>query len=338
MKKVSVLMTVYNAEKYLKDAIESILSQTFTNFEFIIINDGSTDNSAQIIRSYTDERIKFLDNHNNKGLPASLNEGIKISSGEYIARMDADDISYPMRLEKQVLYMDRHQEVGVSGTGARRSIRGVGYTLIPPTDHKEIKAELLFETVLCHTSVILRRAELETHHLWYDESYQYAEDRELWSRASKKIKFSNIPEILVFYRLHSLQLSMVSDVRLEDQEKINFAMLSLLDLIPSTLEMQLHLGLKSNEIDAKVFIEKCFEWFRKLQESNKKRGYFDSSVLDKVLQKRWLIYHSLYLKPGKWIFREITNPTFLKEFSKLQSTFIIFRYMMRSIIKGVSRL
>ena len=113
---VSVVMPVYNGSKYLKEAIDSILNQTFTNFELIIINDGSTDNSEDIIFSYQDRRIYYLKNEHNKGICITLNRGLDNARGKYIARMDCDDISMPQRLAKQVNYLERHRDVGALGT------------------------------------------------------------------------------------------------------------------------------------------------------------------------------------------------------------------------------
>jgi len=114
--KVTVLMPVYNGEKYLNEAIDSILGQTFKDFKFLIINDGSTDGTADILKSYKDSRIKVTNNEKNIGLTKSLNKGLKMAKSEYIARMDADDISLPTRLQKQVEFMDSHPKVGVCGT------------------------------------------------------------------------------------------------------------------------------------------------------------------------------------------------------------------------------
>ena len=113
--KVTVLMPVYNCEKYLRESIESILNQTFKDFEFLIINDGSSDKSAEIVESYNDNRINFVQNEKNIGLAASLNRGLDIAKGEYIARMDADDISLPERLEKQVRFMETNPQIGICG-------------------------------------------------------------------------------------------------------------------------------------------------------------------------------------------------------------------------------
>ena len=114
--KATVLMPVYNAEKYVAEAIDSILNQTFNDFEFLIINDGSTDNSLDIIKSYDDPRITIINNETNLGLSHTLNKGIELARGEYIIRMDADDISLSIRLEKQIEFMDSNQHIGICGS------------------------------------------------------------------------------------------------------------------------------------------------------------------------------------------------------------------------------
>ena len=145
--KVSVLMSVYNGEKYLREAVESILHQTFIDFEFIIIDDGSTDSTNEVIRSYRDQRIKLLESEKNIGLTKFLNKGIKYSTGEYIGRADVDDVSLKKRFEYQVKYMDRNPEVGICGTqtkfiGQRNSI-----TYCPLT-HEEIRACFRFHNLI----------------------------------------------------------------------------------------------------------------------------------------------------------------------------------------------
>src|SRR5258707_849690 len=116
--RVSVVMSVYNGEKYLGEAVDSILAQTFTDFEFIIIDDGSEDRSPELIEAYVDSRISFLRNEKNVGLTRSLNKGLQVASGEYIARMDCDDVSLPDRFAKQVAFMDANSGVGACGTWA----------------------------------------------------------------------------------------------------------------------------------------------------------------------------------------------------------------------------
>jgi glycosyltransferase involved in cell wall biosynthesis len=202
---VTVLMSVYNGETYLHEAIESILNQTFSNFEFIIINDASTDNSIQIIQHYQDKRIKLIHNQKNLGLTKSLNKGLKLAKGKYIARMDADDISLPERLEKQVNFMNNRPEIGICGTWFQFSSENK--IKRHPTTHKEILTALFDNNAIGHPTSMLRKSILTDFNLCYNETFLAAQDYELWVRGAKVTQLANISEVLVFYRSHKEQVS-----------------------------------------------------------------------------------------------------------------------------------
>jgi glycosyltransferase involved in cell wall biosynthesis len=203
--RVTVLMPVYNSEKYLKDAIESILSQTFGDFEFLIINDGSTDSSMQIVQSYNDKRIKLISNERNIGLPSTLNKGIELARGDYIVRMDSDDISLPIRIKRQVDFMDNNPEIGICGTWTKY----IGVANYPwkslitkyPANHRAIKAKLLFYSSICHASIIMRKSLLEKFKLRFDTEDYGAEDFGFWQKCIPHLLLANIPEVLYFYRV-----------------------------------------------------------------------------------------------------------------------------------------
>jgi len=214
MPKVTVLMSVYNGEKYLREAIDSILNQTFKNFEFLVINDGSTDSTAEILQSYQDPRIKIINNEKNMGLTGSLNKGLKLAKGEYIARMDADDISLPLRLEKEVEFLDKNPELGLVGIlyevidEAGNSFGIVKY----PTTDKEIKRRLLEGNPFGHGSVMLRK-ECIVNVGFYRPEFKYAQDFDLLLRISEKYEVLNISEPLYKFRisLNSLQKKVEQD-------------------------------------------------------------------------------------------------------------------------------
>ena len=150
---VTVLMPVYNAEKYVKQAIQSILDQTYKSFELLIINDGSVDGSAHIIKSFQDPRIRFIENEKNLGLIATLNKGFDLSKGKYVARMDADDVAMPKRLKSQVAYMESHPEIGVYGSAyADLKDNITGKTTVFLQDHDSLKTILLFNSCMAHIS------------------------------------------------------------------------------------------------------------------------------------------------------------------------------------------
>ena len=208
MSYVTVLLSVFNGEKYLSYAIESILRQTFTDFEFLIIDDGSFDNTINIIDSFKDDRIRLIRNSENYGLTKSLNKGIVLSNGKYIARIDADDISLPTRLEKQVAFMDKNPDVGICGSW----FQYINKDIIKkhPTEHEDIKTALFENNAIGHPTAIFRKNIITNFNLFYNETFTAAQDYELWVRASQVTKLANIPEVLVQYRSHNKQVSVVN--------------------------------------------------------------------------------------------------------------------------------
>lgn len=200
--KVTVLMPVYNGEKYLRPAIDSILRQSHKDFEFLLIDDGSTDASPDICGSYRDSRIRLVSNQRNLGLIATLNRGLELAGGEYVARMDCDDVSLPQRLERQVDFMDRNPEVGISGTWFEKLSGRKREIVRPPFDDPTIRFFLVFDNIFLHSSMFLRRAFLNTHGLRYHPDYKYTEDFELWVRCADHTRLANLPEVLVRYRYH----------------------------------------------------------------------------------------------------------------------------------------
>ena len=210
MPKISIVMPVYNGAQYLQKSIDSILSQTYGDFELIIINDGSKDASADIIakNAAKDNRIVSLCNEANSGICITLNKGLDAAQGELVARMDCDDIAYPNRLELQVNYMDKHPDVDVSGT----CLTIFGECIEPHSfdfdaDSNMCYADMLFFTCMAHPTVIMRRSLLEMYHLRYDEHFKGVEDYHLWWRIAQFAKVGNILMPLLYYRKHKKQLT-----------------------------------------------------------------------------------------------------------------------------------
>ncbi len=207
MPKVSVLMPVYNEkEDYLREAISSILEQTFRDFEFMIINDGSDNNVEEVIFSYDDDRIVYIKNEENLKLIKTLNKGLKLAKGEYIVRMDSDDISKPNRIEASVDFMEKHPKVVAAGSYAIGIPRPVKYTL--PTDNTYIRAFCRYiANCMMHPAMILRASVLRENNLSYDENYLHCEDFKLWIELNKIGELANIPEFLLEHRLHDESVS-----------------------------------------------------------------------------------------------------------------------------------
>lgn len=221
---ISVVMSVYNAESYLEEAINSILNQNYKDFEFIIINDGSTDNSLEIIEKHKnqDERIVLI-SRENRGLVSSLNEGIEKAKGKYIARMDADDISLPERFEKQIELMEK-ENIDICG-GHYLSINNFGEPLslnLTPRGHQLCTLSLVSKVPFAHPTVMIKKSFLEKHGLKYGQSInQKAEDLDLWIRIHEKgAKFSNVNEIIFKYRIIENSLSKLNDLKIRQETKI----------------------------------------------------------------------------------------------------------------------
>jgi hypothetical protein len=200
---VSVLMSVFNGESYLKESMESILNQTFSDFEFIIVDDGSTDSTAKILRNYRDPRLVLLHNEQNIGLTRSLNRGLTYVRGDFIARQDADDVSLPYRLERQVAFLKAHPAVGILGSYCRL-IDGEGRRLWlyqVPTHDLHIRWTSLLGNPFAHPSVMVRRDILTANGLCYDETLSVAQDYDLWAKILRHAQGANLSEPLILYRL-----------------------------------------------------------------------------------------------------------------------------------------
>ncbi|MCE3259890.1 MAG: glycosyltransferase [Bacteroidetes bacterium] len=199
--KISVILPVYNAEKYIAEAITSILSQTFSNFELIVVNDGSNDRSEEIILSFKDDRIVYL-RQKNAGLAATLNKGISLANGEYIARQDNDDISLPERLEKQLNFLEEHKEVSLLGTWAEiidEQGRSTGRFHRHHASDSYLKFFLLFDNPFVHSSVMFRKESVKQIGA-YNVSPELFEDYNLWSRLARVSRVANLQLPLLKYR------------------------------------------------------------------------------------------------------------------------------------------
>lgn len=207
---ISVLMPVYNGESHLKEAIDSILNQTFTDFEFLIINDGSTDRSEEIILSYKDDRIRYIINEVNLGIVETLNKGLDIASRKYIVRMDADDVSMAHRFEKQVEFMESNPQIVASGSNIIKfndDINNQKDSSNVKLHNSDLKIQSLFFSAFWHPTMIISSDILKKNNLLYTSEYKHAEDKALWIDISNYGSMANIKDALVYYRVHSDQVS-----------------------------------------------------------------------------------------------------------------------------------
>lgn len=213
--KVSVLMPIYNTnEKFLREAIESILAQTYQNFELLILND-SPDNTHldDVVSSYNDPRIIYAKNEKNMGISKSRNKLMKMAKGEYFAVFDHDDVSLPLRFEKQVAYLDFHPEVGVCGSFF--GLLNKNKITKKPVSSDLIENALMMGCAVHHPSSMIRASVLKENHIEYEEEFTPAEDYALWARLIGKTKFYNIPEPLILYRMHDTQTSCIQEEKMK---------------------------------------------------------------------------------------------------------------------------
>ncbi|WP_101689598.1 glycosyltransferase family 2 protein [Dysgonomonas massiliensis] len=312
MPKVSILMPVYNAEKYLIEAVDSILNQTFRDWELIIINDGSTDRSRELLSQIADNRVIIVDNEKNLGLIDTLNKGINLSKGEYIARMDADDISTSERIEKQVQFMDSHPHHIMCGTNAlvidnSGKVTGKIRNL---TDNQFLQINLLFSNPFIHPSMMIRRDILRSN--LYDKQYKHIEDYELWCRIALLGEVANLQDDLLLYRWHNSNISVINaETQIRSKKEINKRQLERFGVTPDDSELYAHnitfnlyhLGTKQEiSVDKVNDVEK---WFNKLSIQNKKLNIFPQTDFTAFLWSRWLV---LCLSQKRY--NRILNPRF----------------------------
>ncbi|UJF33207.1 glycosyltransferase family 2 protein [Paenibacillus hexagrammi] len=287
---ISVIMPVYNGESFVAEAVESVLSQTFTDFEMIIINDASTDRTADILEAYQDPRIVVVHNKANLRVASSLNKGILLAKGTYIVRMDADDRCMPERFAKQVAFMERNPDCAVCSSSVR--IMGSNRIVSFPMNHEEISSHLVFYCCIAHPTVMLRKEAIFEFSLLYSANMKEAEDYELWTRASRLVDMHVLEEPLLEYRLHPNQATVRGFQemnRLVDQ--IRKQQLLRLDVVPTDDEYRVHRLVcdgaaavyQSTTPAVTADYSAVQQWIKHLIERNRMKKVFDLSSFEDFL-------------------------------------------------------
>lgn len=287
--RITLLMPVYNGEKYLRVAIDSLLQQTYKNFELLIIDDGSSDNSIDIVKSYSDSRIRFDSNGRNLGLIATLNKGFDLAQGEFIARMDCDDISLPKRLERQLQYLEQNPDVGLVGSWFEKMQGSRSTTVKTPVDDASIRFFLLFDNAFLHSSILLRRSLVERMQLRFDTDFPYAEDYELWARISRHTRVANLPEVLVRYRDHAENTS--NRFRKEQNataDRVRRQHLTTLGLYPDDTQLELHLALTNFQFKGGFDrLNAARDWLNELLTASRQSLNLPDDFLHGELDRYW---------------------------------------------------
>ncbi len=303
MPKVSVILPVYNAEHYLHQSIGSILNQTFSDFELLVINDGSTDRSGELIESIPDSRLRFIDNKINQGTATVSNMGLELATGKYLAFMDADDVSLPSRLETQISFLEAHEEVGVLGTG---SIYSDSKKVLRYHEKDEaLRRDMFFFYPFRNPTLMVRNQVVQDNSLTFNPEFKYTLDFEFISRVIGYTQMANISEPLLIYTVHERQISTVKrQVFLDDSDKVCINMLRYLGLQPDETERKLHLQLVSGNYTGEVG-DDVDEWIQKISIAKPDNPFFASLGIPQLIdrlhpsRRRFIFSHRYTMK--EWI-------------------------------------
>ncbi len=297
---VSVLIGTYNPRReHFMEAIKSMTQQTYRNLEIIVVNDGSTVNVLEMIQELNDDRIILINNSDNKGLTKCLNQGLACCKGDFIARMDDDDICEPDRIERQLEQFLLHPTVNVLGCDVRvfGDSNRISHYILKNT-REEQQVDLFFRNAsIAHPSAMLRKSFLDTYGILYNEEYLKAQDYALWVDCVQYTKIDCLGEVLFNYRTHCGQVSSKSrPTQISTQNRIRAAQLNRLGMSPTDEEVKLHIGLCDGEISSYAHLKHCGKWIRKLKKANRKTKYFHHRIFKKELGKKFIISWRILLK------------------------------------------
>ena len=279
---ISCIMSVYNGEPFLREAIDSILGQTYPDFEFIIIDDASTDSSHEIISSYGDKRIRLVTNSENLGLTRSLNKGLELANGQFIARMDADDVSFPTRFAAEIKCLINNPNINLVA-----DTQHVFYVPSKKMSSKEIDIELLFHNCIVHSSVMFR-SHIEGRRMLYDENFKRTQDYALWTTQEFKNSKTFVGEQLVAVRRHEGQISQSSFL---EQNQYKLAVLrrlfSELEIEATDSEVSIHERISSPSPGfSQHFVSEAVRWLNSIVIANNRKNVYDSGLLRKRVKKQ----------------------------------------------------
>lgn len=315
MPKVSVMMPAYNVEKYIGEAIESILNQTFQDYELIIIDDGSTDSTYNIMEEYRrkHEKIRIFKNKENKGLSFTRNRLLSLAKGDYLAILDSDDIAFPYRIEKQVNFLDKNPPVGLLG-GAVEYFNDINNSTKISKRLKgsdKIACRLLFQNVFGQSTVMFRK---EFADLKYREEYPPAEDYDLWVRMSWQTQTDNLADVMIRYRTHQNNISTIKrEERLENVRAIYKMQLERMTIIPKKRELDIHELIADNSmVKSIVEFQEALNWIRKLYFTNIDRKIYPQDIFKEELQNRLneICVNSLHL--GQYVATQVWSSDITK--------------------------
>jgi glycosyltransferase involved in cell wall biosynthesis len=300
---ISVLMPVHNGALYIREAVTSVLSQTFGDFEFIIVDDGSTDETPVILKEYNDSRVRVMRLERKSGICRALNAGLAVVKGDFVARMDADDVCMKNRLSSQLKFMRKHPEVGLCGGDVVRFGTGCASTVQRTMKrYDQIRAFALFDNPFIHATVMLRRAVINEYSIRYDEEFVNAEDYELWTRIVDLFPCNNLRRVLVKYRVHDQNVTVRAS---EDMSikgcRVFKRQLRELGLNPDDKQVAFHRQIGLGLVDplSTDELRRAKQWLELIMQKNRHVKRYDEKSLKDVLSFVWYRLNYNYLKAGK---------------------------------------
>ncbi len=324
-------MAAYNASKYIEAAVKSVLNQTYQDFELLIVNDGSTDNTNELLKSFKDERIRIIHNQENKGLIYTRNIALKEARGQFIAVMDSDDIAYPNRLKIQVDAFKNNPSLALYGGQAKmidENQKEIGFIEESETDTELLKVKLLFHNTFVHSSVMIRTSVFREFG-GYQEPF--AEDYDLFLRIAQKYAVGNSSEFVVAYRWHGNNISKTEGEKIVRQ------------LLPIKGKLLKKIGLKSAISQQKILtnpyiwddvsIYEYQEFFRSLLSYNKREKAFNEQILEEVIFHKW--YNAvMHLGEANTLKLFFSKPMFQWKYCNFKKIRKTFKKSIKSIIKA----
>jgi len=336
--RVSVVMPVYNTDTYIKQAIQSILDQTFTDFELIIIDDASTDRSAEIVKSFTDPRIIFIQNEKKGTIVSARNQALSLARGEFIAPLDSDDIAYPDRLTLQVDFLEKNKDFGIVGGGVEVINKdgvptGVKWREIIPSEKMPIRS--LFNNCFSQSAVLIRKQAIPK------EGYvEYSEDYGMWIKILRSWKGINLPHMLLKYRSHEENSSHRTRPQLNNAvQNIIISQIKNLGIQPTDEEIKIHrsnYGFSGTDSETKQFIEKREAWLTKLSLVNKKVGLYKEKLFNEVMAERFLTTLESNAHLGLYGWKVLVKSPLIKDLNLNEGWKKIVKFLIKSLLKRSS--